>query len=161
MKKKMFIFLGVLVVLFAALIFIVNYQNNQKTEGNPYGKDNLNQATIDQLDDDFYQNQILPEELDEKLENGEDVTVYFYSPTCVHCQNTTPVIVPMTQEYDIDLKKLNLLEFEEEWEDYKIEGTPTVIHFENGEEVARISGEQPVTNWDSFFQENVLDNQES
>ncbi|QTM98632.1 thiol reductase thioredoxin [Sediminibacillus dalangtanensis] len=160
MNKKMWIILGVIVVLIGALIFVVNYQNNQKMADNPYGKENLRQSTIDQLDNELYQNQILPGELEEKLDNQEDVTVYFYSPECVHCQNTTPVIVPMTEEYGIDLKKLNILEFQEPWETYNIEGTPTVIHFENGEEAARISGEQSVTTWDGFFQENVLDEEE-
>ncbi|SDJ88436.1 thioredoxin family protein [Sediminibacillus albus] len=157
MKKKMLIFFGVIVVLITALIFVVSYQNNQKLEDNPYGKEELRQSTIDQIDNPMYQNQILPGELEEKLDNNEDVTVYFYSPECVHCQKTTPVIVPMTKEYDIDMKKLNILEFEKPWQTYNIEGTPTVIHFENGEEAARISGENSVSTWDSFFQENVLD----
>ncbi|WP_026569139.1 MULTISPECIES: thioredoxin family protein [Sediminibacillus] len=160
MNKKMWIILGVIVVLIGALIFVVSYQNSQKMADNPYGKENLRQSTIDQLDDELYQNQILPDELEEKLDNKEDVTVYFYSPECIHCQKTTPVIVPMTEEYGIDLKKLNILEFQEPWKTYHIEGTPTLIHFENGEEVARISGEQSKPTWENFFQENVLDGEE-
>src|SRR5699024_12146872 len=42
---------------------------------NPYGKTNLEQETIDQLDDPLYQNQITPDDLDEKLDNQEDLTV--------------------------------------------------------------------------------------
>ncbi|MFZ0371132.1 MAG: thioredoxin family protein [Halobacillus sp.] len=157
MKKKMVIFGTGLAVLIAVLIFVVNYQNSQKTADNPYGKDNLNQATIDQLDNENYKNQIQPDELEEQIESGEDTTVYFYSPTCVHCQRTTPVVVPMTQELGVDMKKMNLLEFEDQWEKYGIEGTPTIVHFENGEEAARISGEQPVTTFDNFFRQEVLD----
>ncbi|HLS06481.1 MAG TPA: thioredoxin family protein, partial [Bacillota bacterium] len=108
----------------------------------PYGKDRLAQETIDQLDDPLYQNQMTPDALAETLEDGEDVTVYFYSPTCVYCQRTTPVLVPVAEDLGIDLKKLNLLEFKDSWDTYNIEGTPTLIHFENGEEVDRISGEQ-------------------
>ncbi|MFT4416865.1 thioredoxin family protein [Fredinandcohnia humi] len=138
--KKLIIFTVLIIALFAALAFITTSQNKQKAEGNPYGKDELDPATIDQLDDPNYGNQILPDELEEKLENGESVTVYFYSPTCPHCQNTTPVIIPMVIDMGIDLKKYNLLEFEEGWRDYGIEYTPTLIHFENGEEVSRLVG---------------------
>ncbi|KHE71915.1 co-chaperone YbbN [Halobacillus sp. BBL2006] len=162
MKKKMIIFGTGLAVLIAVLIFVVNYQNSQKTADNPYGKDTLDQATIDQLDDPMYQNQITPDKLEEEINSGEPTTVYFYSPTCVHCQRTTPVVVPMTQELGIDMKKLNLLEFESLWQEYGIEGTPTIVHYENGEEVARISGEQNVSAFDDFFHQEVLkDNPES
>ncbi|WP_368654521.1 thioredoxin family protein [Ornithinibacillus sp. 4-3] len=144
MKNKMLLIVGAIVLLFAALYFVVNYKNEQAVEksGNPYEKDRLNQATIDQLNDPLYQNQILPEDLEEKIENNEDVTVYFYSPVCVHCQRTTPILVPVAEELDVDVVKLNLLEFEEPWNTYDIEGTPTIIHYSNGEEVARLSGEK-------------------
>lgn len=161
MKKKMFIFLGVLVVLFVALALVINYSNKEKVTDNPYNKENLNQATIDQLDDPNYQNQIVPDDLQTKLDNGEDVTVYFYSPTCIHCQRTTPVVVPLTEELGIDMKKLNLLEFEPAWDTYEIEGTPTIVHYEDGEEVARVSGERSEAEFDDFFRENVLDEEQS
>ncbi|ARI78091.1 thioredoxin family protein [Halobacillus mangrovi] len=156
MKKKMAIFGAVLAVLIAVLIFVVNYQNNQKTADNPYGKETLDQATIDQLDDPMYQNQITPDELEEQINSGEPTTVYFYSPTCSHCQRTTPVVVPMVQELGIDLKKMNVLEFDKMWNEYNIEGTPTIIHFEDGEEAARIKGEQNVDAFDEFFHQEVL-----
>lgn len=157
--KKMMIFGGVLLLIFGALAFVVNYQNSQKLAGkdNPYGTDDLEQATIDQLDNELYQNQILPDELEEKLENGEDVTVYFYSPTCIHCQRTTPELVPLAEQYGIDVVKLNLLEFEAEWGKYNIEGTPTIIHFENGEEAARLHGEQTASTLSPFFEQEVLE----
>lgn len=145
MRNKMIMIIGAVVILFAALYFVVDYKNKQKLAGvdNPYGKDELAQETLDQLDDPLYQNQITPDALAELLANGEDLTVYFYSPTCVHCRNTTPVLVPLAEELGIDLKKLNLLEFRDSWDTYGIEGTPTLIHYENGEEANRISGNQP------------------
>ncbi|WP_062512855.1 thioredoxin family protein [Halobacillus sp. KGW1] len=156
MKKNMIIFASILAVLIVVLIVVVNYQNGQKTADNPYGKDNLDQATIDQLDDPNYQNQIQPDELQEEIASGEPVTVYFYSPTCVHCQRTTPVLVPMTDELGVDMKKLNLDEFEDQFQEYGIESTPTLVHFEDGEEQARIVGEQSVTAFDDFFHQEVL-----
>ncbi|WP_079480689.1 thioredoxin family protein [Halobacillus salinus] len=157
MKRNMIIFATILAALVVVLIVVVNYQNNEKTEGNPYGKSNLDQATIDQLDDPNYQNLIMPEELEEKMEAEEEVTVYFYSPTCIHCQRTTPIVVPMVDKLGVDLKKMNLLEFREQGAKYNIQSTPTIVHYENGEEVARIVGEQPVTAFDNFFHEKVLE----
>lgn len=153
----MLIIVGVIVLLFAGLYFVNNYKNKQAVEDNenPYGKDSLKQETIDQLDDPLYQNIIVPEDLDAKLANGEDITVYYYSPTCVYCQKTTPVVVPIAEELGVDLKKMNLLEFDK-MDYYHIEGTPTIIHYENGEEVSRIVGEQPEENFRSFFKEYVI-----
>ncbi|WP_073200388.1 thioredoxin family protein [Gracilibacillus kekensis] len=157
----MIIFVLVLVLIFGGLILVVNYQNSKQLDGvdNPYGKTDLNQTTIDQLDDEIYQNQILPDELAERLENGEDTTVYFYDPNCSHCQKTTPVLVPIAEEYEVNLVKMNLEEFKDQGNVYNIQSTPTMIHFENGQESARIVGEQPQQNFENFFETEVLESE--
>jgi len=157
MRNKMLMIIGSIVVLFVALYFVIDYKNKQAIDAsdNPYGKDRLHQETIDQLDDPLYQNQITPDALAEKLDAEEDVTVYFYSPTCIHCQRTTPVLVPLAEEMGVDIKKMNLLEFEDEWDTYDIEGTPTLIHFSDGEEKDRMSGEQSEEEFRKFLDENV------
>ncbi len=152
--KKAIIFLGIIIVLFGALAFVTNLSNNEKSEGNPYGKDTLDPATVDQLDDPLYQNQILPDELDEALSNGEDAFVYFYSPTCIHCKHTSPVLVPLAEDMGIDLKKYNILEFEQGWNDYGIESTPTVIRFKDGKEVDRIVGTQTEDTFRQWIDKN-------
>ena len=156
MKKKMIIFATALAALIVVLIFVVNYQNTQQVQGNPYGKDDLHQKTIDQLDDPHYQNQIQPKELEEQISSGEPTTVYFYDPTCPHCQRVTPIVAPMTKELGIDMVKMNLREFNDQGMKYQIQSTPTIVHYEDGEEVARIVGEQPVASFDSFFHDEVL-----
>lgn len=138
--KKMIIFLVIIIALFATIAFITNSQNKQKAKSNPYNKKSLQQATIDQLNDPNYQNLILPDELAEALKNKEDKTVYFYSPTCVHCQRTTPIVAPLAEEMGIDLVQYNLLEFEQGWDDYGIDSTPTIVHYKNGKEEARLVG---------------------
>lgn len=45
----------------------------------------------------------------------------------------------MAEEMGIDLEMYNLLEFEEGWNEYAIESTPTFIHFEDGKEVDRLA----------------------
>ncbi|MFC4559168.1 thioredoxin family protein [Virgibacillus kekensis] len=153
MKKKMIIILASVLVLFIALYFVIDYKNQQAIgdNENPYGKDDLHQATIDQLDDPLYGNQLTPDELEKKLENEEDMVVYFYSPTCPHCQQTTPYLVPLAEEMGVDLKKLNLLEFESAWMEYGIEGTPTVVYFEDGKEVDRVNGSKSEDIFRAFF----------
>ncbi|MBM7586343.1 thiol-disulfide isomerase/thioredoxin [Bacillus pakistanensis] len=153
--KKVIIFLIVIIGIFAAIAVVTKMQQSEKAEGNPYKKESLDPATIDQLDDPLYQNLILPDELKSKLEDEEDVTVYFYSPTCPHCRDTTPVVSPLTEDLGIDLVQFNLLEFKQGWDNYRIEATPTVIHFENGKEAARITGSQPKETWENWFTENV------
>lgn len=153
--KKVIIFLVVIIGIFAAIAVVTKMQQDQAAEGNPYNKADLEPATIDLLDDPNYQNLILPEELEAKLANGEDVTVYFFSPTCSHCIATTPVVAPMAEEMGIDLVQYNVLEFEQAWNQFNIEGTPTIIHFENGEETARIVSSQPEETFENWFNENV------
>lgn len=138
MKNKMLWIVGAIIVLFIALYFVNDYKNNKNA------------------DDDLYDNQVNPDDLREEIASGDPVTVYFYSPECVHCQRTTPVLVPLTREKNIDMKKLNILEYEEQWDEYSIEGTPTVVHFEDGEEVARISGEKSEGDFSVFLDEYVL-----
>ncbi|MBD8071061.1 thioredoxin family protein [Bacillus sp. PS06] len=151
--KKLIIFTSIIIVLFGALAFVTTYSNSEKVKGNPYGKDTLNQATTDQLDDPNYQNQILPEELKASLEAGETQTVYFYSPTCPACQASTPVVVPLAEELGIDLKKFNLLEFQAGWNEYGIDVTPTIIHFVDGKEVKRIDSYQEEETFRTWFSE--------
>lgn len=159
MKNKMMIIIIAIVVLFGGLYFVTSYKNKQATGGsdNPYGKDMLNQQTIDSLDDPLYQNIIQPNDLEEKIESGESTTVYFFSPDCVHCQRTTPVLVPLAEDNDIDLVQMNLMEFEDEKAKYEIEGTPTMVHFDDGEEVERIVGSHTEEEFQGFFDEYVND----
>ncbi|OLN23774.1 thiol reductase thioredoxin [Domibacillus antri] len=149
--KRVIIFAVVLVLIFGAIAFITQYQKEQASEGNPYEKDDLHTETVQQLDDPNYQNIVLPDDLKEKLENGEDAVVYFYSPTCPHCQETTPVLMPIADDENVEVLQYNLLEFEQGWEDYNIEYTPTLIYFEGGAEKDRLVGSQPESEWQSFL----------
>ena len=39
-----------------------------------------------------------------------------------------------------EVTQLNILEYEQAWNDYAIEATPTLVYFEDGEEVDRMTG---------------------
>jgi thioredoxin-like negative regulator of GroEL len=154
--KKLIIIGGAIVAVFILLIVLNNMSNDKKLADNPYGTDNLKQETIDQLDDENYQNIILPDDLKEKVESGDTVTAYFFSPTCPHCKAMTPVLMPVVEEMDVDLVQYNVYEFEQGWDEYQIEYTPTTIYFEDGKEVSRMVGNQPKENIEAFFDEVVL-----
>ena len=155
--KKVIIFLAVIIVLFVAVGFLTKMQNEQKvSEENPYDKEKLHPETIAQLEDPNYQNLILPEDLKKKLDNKEDVTVYFYSPTCSHCQRTTPVVAPLAKDMKVDLVQYNLLEFDNGWDQYLITETPTIVQYKDGKEVNRITGYQNEDVFKQWFNENSL-----
>lgn len=155
--KKVLIFLGIIIVLFIALALLTNMNNSKKvSENNPYGKDSLEPETIDLLDDENYQNIILPEELEKKLADQEDVTVYFFASDCIYCKEATPILTPMAEELGIDLVQYNVLEFKQGWNDFQIQSTPTIVQFKNGEEVARIVGLQEEGVYRQWLTENVI-----
>lgn len=154
--KKLAIFGGIIVLLFAAIIFLTNMSNEDKLKDNPYGTDELKQSTIDLLNDKNYQNIILPDALAEKIATGEGVVGYFFSPECSHCKNYTPKLMPIAEELDIEVDQLNVLEYPDESVKYNIEATPTLIYFENGVEVNRITGDAPDETTRQFFNDVVL-----
>lgn len=154
--KKLAIVGAVIVLLFAGIIVLTNMKNSDKLKDNPYDTDDLKQSTIDLLDDKNYQNIILPDALADKIASGEGVVGYFFSPECSHCKNYTPKMMPIAKELDIQVDQLNVLEYENAWGTYAITVTPTMIYFENGQEVARLEGDAPDETTRQFFNDVVL-----
>ncbi|TDL35435.1 thioredoxin [Jeotgalibacillus sp. S-D1] len=152
--KKILIFAAVIVVIFGAIAIITNMQNESKTEGNPYGKEDLHPSTVELLDDPNYENQILPDDLEAKIESGEPTTVYFFAPDCQHCLKTTPMLSPLAEDMDVDMVKMNLREFDV-WDQYNIQSTPTLVHFEDGKAVDGIVGSASESDYEDFFNRNV------
>lgn len=139
--KKLGIIGAIVVLLFAGIILLQNKSNSDKLGDNPYDTDNLQQATIDLLDDKNYQNIILPDALDTKIKSGEGVFAYMFSPTCEHCKAFTPKLMPIADDLDIQIDQLNVLEYQNAWTTYTIEATPTLIYFKDGKEVNRLVGD--------------------
>lgn len=156
--KKLLIIGSVIVVLFIAIVMLTKVSNESKLTSakNPYGDKELKQETIDQLDDENYQNIMLPEELDKKIKAGEDVNAYFFSPICVHCQAFTPVLMPMAKKLGVDIAQINVYEYEDLWDQYNLEATPTFIHFEDGKEVNRFVGALPEEELRAYLNTEVL-----
>ncbi|MGE7998706.1 thioredoxin family protein [Lysinibacillus sp. NPDC093190] len=156
--KKLLIIGSVIVLLFVAIIVLTNVSNNSKlaSANNPYGDKELKQETIDQLDDKNYQNIMLPDELEKKLAAGEDVNAYFFSPVCVHCKAFTPKLMPIAKELGVDIAQINVYEYQDLWDKYHIEATPTFIRFEGGKEVQRFVGALSEEDLRTFLNKEVL-----
>ncbi|MGE7183528.1 thioredoxin family protein [Peribacillus sp. NPDC006672] len=154
--KKMAIILVIIAALFVLFGVFTNMKKEEKSKGNPYGKDKLEPATVDQLDDPNYQNLILPEELEQDLQQNKDMTVYFYSPDCSVCQKTTPIVAPLAEKLGIDLVQYNLLEFEKGWSDYGIKKQPTIVHYKNGQEQERIVGFNEEETFKKWFEDHDI-----
>lgn len=153
--KKIIIFSVIVAALLITAIVYSDMSNKEEAAGNPYGKEVLHPATLEQMKDPLYNNQILPNQLKEAVVNKEEAYVYFYSPLCEYCQKTTPILVPLAEDLKIDLKKQNVLEFPESWDEYHIVGTPTLIHFKDGKEAARIAGENSAEEFKLWFQQGA------
>lgn len=161
--KKVIIYLCIVSVLFVLLAVIhkqngaaeaVNNENGtveteneqnsaSETVNNPYDKslDELDPATVESLNDPYTsQNIITLNDLKEKLDNKEILYVYFFNPLCSHCKDFTPMVVTLAKEMGIDLKLLNVLEYEEAWDLYNIKGTPSIYHFVNGRIDQKVTG---------------------
>lgn len=150
--KKLWIIGGIVVLLFGALIGLNWVSNKDKlSDYNPYDKENLDQATIDLLDDKNYQSIILPAALQEKIASGEPTVAYMFSPVCAYCKNFTPKLMPIAEEYDVEVNQLNVYEYQNEWNTYAITATPTLIFFNEGIEVTRLVGDYDKDAIHAFF----------
>ena len=154
--KKVIFFLVFIIILFAGVAYLSNMQKEKAVEGNIYEKADLKPETIELLEDPNYQNIILPDELEEKLKTEEDVTVYFFSSDCVYCKRTTPELMPLADELNVSIDQYNLWEFDEGWDKYNIESTPTIVQYKNGEEVSRINGYREPAIFKEWLEDNSV-----
>ncbi|WP_144514522.1 thioredoxin family protein [Bacillus thuringiensis] len=136
--KKMLIFGGIIIALFVAIFAVT-----QMEEKNATSKKIDNPTESKTNGSDYYTNKISLSDLQKNLKEKKEETVYFYQTSCVHCQKLSPVVVPMAKDLNVDMKVMDIEKLDAPWDEYKIQGTPTIIHFKDGKEVSRISGEQP------------------
>lgn len=79
------------------------------------------------------------EELDQLLEDEERVLVDFYTEGCPICQSIEPVLGIVAQETDAAVAMFNPRESVGAIEEFNIQSVPTLILFEDGEEVDRLA----------------------
>lgn len=84
--------------------------------------------------------------LQRKVESGEAMLVYFYGRSCEDCAASEPYLVEaLTQARDSYLRGIPVYRCEREANAtvrslYGVEGTPTLIVFEQGQEFTRLEG---------------------
>ncbi|GAB6438470.1 thioredoxin family protein [Bacillus luti] len=135
--KKMLIFGGIIIVLFAA-IFAVTQMEKKNASTDEKG---------------YYSNKISLEDLNKNIEDKKEQTIYFYQTSCVHCQKVSPIVVPLAKDLNVDMKVIDIENLNEPWDKYNIQGTPTIIHFKDGKEISRISGEQSKEKFKEWFEQ--------
>lgn len=155
--KKLLLIGGVVVVIFVLIVVLSNKSDETKLKDNPYGTDRLDQSSVNLIGNENYDNIILPDELAKKIEAGESVTAYFFSPQCSYCLEMTPVMMPIAKDMGVTVHQYNLLEFKSEAVPYAIQSTPTLVQYKDGEEVGRAVGAQPEENIRAFFNEYESD----
>ena len=81
----------------------------------------------------------------EVLENTKPVLVDFWAPWCGPCLAMAPVIDQLAAEFqpDATIGKLNVDDYQEIAVRYGIQSIPTLILFQNGQVVDRITGAAP------------------
>lgn len=157
------IFYGIIaaiVVVFIAIFVVMNNSSSDPDQLSDSGyypytdkePEELSGPTIDALDNEDYQYNQTPDEVASAIEAGDSQYVYYWSPTCSHCQEATPLLVEAFEQSDENLIQLNVLEYEAPWAEYQLEATPTLIYFEDGEEVERMTGNPgDVESYESFI----------
>ncbi len=81
----------------------------------------------------------------EVLESKRPVLVDFWAPWCMPCKMVAPILHEIQEECQGSLKvvKINTDENQEVASNYGIMGIPTLILFNNGQEVDRVVGAVP------------------
>ncbi|MBJ8055866.1 thioredoxin family protein [Bacillus cereus] len=139
--KKILVVLSLFVIIFigSKVYKEISYVqvDGEKTV---YQKKNLHPKTVEQLEDKEYRNIIVPKKLEKLLSQEEYMVLYFYSSTCSFCKKATPKLNAVAKEENVNVYFYNLLEFDQGWDQFKIEQTPTVVVLEKGQELSRLEG---------------------
>jgi thioredoxin 1 len=141
MSRKLLLYFVVFGLLLVTLV-VVNQQANKASSNNVYGipTSELSPQTVDLLDNPNYQNIILPDELDQRIQNKESFFIYYFASTCPYCMETTPKLAPIIADAGIDVKQFNLDVYRDGYEKHGIIYTPTLVYYEDGVEKERIEG---------------------
>lgn len=81
---------------------------------------------------------------EDSKKNNKNFILYIKQENCRHCKDFTPTITKVAKEYKVTIYYINLTKLTEaEYNKFKEEGTftgtPTVLFYENGEELGSFS----------------------
>ena len=94
------------------------------------------------------------QEFQQKLESDKPLFVDFWAPWCGPCMMTKPILDKLDKEFaqEVEFLPIHADHSREVLEQYRIFGIPTVIAFQNGKEVARLTGAQNEAGYRSVFE---------
>lgn len=98
---------------------------------------------------------VTPNQMQQMLEKDESFYVYFYSPTCVACIKSEPLLIQAVKELMIkNIVKIDLQKFEYLRKDLQIQGTPSIFAYSNRKMIRGITGGlKTVEEYKKFFRE--------
>lgn len=98
-------------------------------------------------DESKYLHEISMNDVVKKIENEDDFILFIKQTDCEHCKAFTPNLISVLSANDLEAYVLNISDLGEDQELYDntfdVEGTPTVLFFEDGNEsLIKIEGNQ-------------------
>ncbi|WP_407308975.1 thioredoxin family protein [Desulfosporosinus sp. SB140] len=98
---------------------------------------------------------ITPNQLQQKIDSGENFYVYFYSPTCEQCIKSEPKLIQAVKELTIKtIVKVDVQKYDYLRKEFQIQGTPSIFVYNNHKLVKGITGGfETVEEYKKFFQE--------
>ncbi|MEH7108968.1 thioredoxin [Bacillus sp. JJ1764] len=78
-----------------------------------------------------------------EIKTSQSVLIDCWAPWCPPCRLIGAVLEEIDLEYDVKIVKVNSDENQEFISEYQVMGIPTLLFFQNGQLVKRISGFQP------------------
>ncbi|MCC8170835.1 MAG: thioredoxin family protein [Parabacteroides sp.] len=82
-------------------------------------------------------------EMQKKINSGKLTLVEFFATWCIYCQRMQPIMEKFEKEMEgkLQIVQVDIDKYEQLASDFDIEGTPTFILMENGEQLWREAGE--------------------
>jgi thioredoxin 1 len=90
-----------------------------------------------------------------KVENSEiPCVVDFWAPWCVPCRTTKPILEALAEEFEerVEFIAINADESREILAQYRVLGIPTVLTFQEGRLIGRVTGAQNQANYRRLFE---------
>ena len=84
---------------------------------------------------------LTPEQLAQKIQQGDNFYVYFYSPICEQCIKTEPALRQAIKDLGLkSLVKVDVQKYADLRQTYQIQGTPTIYVYRQGKLSKGITG---------------------
>ncbi|MGM9986934.1 MAG: thioredoxin family protein [Bacillaceae bacterium] len=91
---------------------------------------------------------LTPKQLKQTIQSKEETFVYYYQPNCIYCELLKSTIDSTAKAQNVQFVSLDLAKYDL-WDKYHIEYTPTIVRYQDGQEVNRFDSLEGI-----FYEEN-------